>query len=452
MIRRGLVAVLPLVLVAACGSGSGDSRAQTVRSDDTDVSFTGCDKVNCAGELDGAKYEIQLPEKWNGTLLLFSHGYRAAQPSPPDLAPVNTDAQSAPTDEVASALLSEGYALAGSAYKSNGWAVADGVAAGEQLRDYFVKNVGTPARTYVWGESLGGLITQTLAEKHPEWVDGAAPMCGVLGGTNLNFDLALDVAFAVKTLIYPAFKITGYSSYQEALANFDGAYKAVLAATKDVKDGIPKLLLVAALADAPTKTLDYDGSTTTSAVSAAVESLVTGLVFGTTVRQEIEQRVGGNPSTNEKAQYPARVSAAERGLIEAVAPGSTDKNLAALASAPKVTADAAARGKFAGHTAADPLVLVQNETVFGGKVRRSTAKTADLAQFYTVAPAKYAKPAPYGAGHCNFTTDELTGTVAALDGWVRHGTYPLGPVVTEDFGADTGLDLTYTPGPWPAGN
>ena len=44
-----------------------------------------------------------------------------------------------------------------------------------------------PARAYVWGSSLGGLVTEQLAER-ASWVDGAAPMCGVVGGSLVNFD------------------------------------------------------------------------------------------------------------------------------------------------------------------------------------------------------------------------------------------------------------------------
>jgi pimeloyl-ACP methyl ester carboxylesterase len=466
--RRGagwLAAGVVGVLVAAgCSSPDGDGTADAVRSERTDVAFKDCGSA-CAGELDGAKYAVRLPQKWNGTLLLYSHGYRQAKPAPPDFAPVSTEPAPAPTDEVATTLLSQGYALAGSAYKSNGWAVADGVAAGEQLHDWFTKNVGTPDRTYVWGDSLGGLITELLAEKHPEWVAGSAPMCGVLGGTNLNFDLALDLAFAVKTLVYPQFKISGYSSYEEAVANFQGAYKAVLAATRSTGTGVPKLLLVGALTDAPTQTGTYDGSTLQSQAAALVESLVTGLVFSTVVRWEVEQRVGGNPSGNAEAAYPGRVSAAERQLIETVGPGSTDRNLALLASAAKTAPDQAARTEFAAlgtptgdltvptitvHTRADPLVLVQNETVFGARVAGAADRKGDLVQLFTAAPATYPKPAPYGAGHCNFTADERVGTVKLLDDWVRRGTYPAPPAATAAFGSDTGLSLGYRPGPWPA--
>ncbi len=147
--RAAVGAAAVVLLVAACGSEPASrSREDAIRSTATAVPFTGCDKVACTGTLSGAKYEIEMPRTWNGTLLLFSHGYRPAEPAPPDFAPVQTDAQDAPTDAVATALLAKGYALAGSAYATNGWAVADGVAAGEQLHDFVVqKMAGRTART-----------------------------------------------------------------------------------------------------------------------------------------------------------------------------------------------------------------------------------------------------------------------------------------------------------------
>ena len=465
--RRVVGAIAVVLLVAACGSEpESRSRTDAIRSGATAVPYTGCDKVACTGTLSGAKYEIEMPRTWNGTLLLFSHGYRPVQPAPPEFAPVPADvkdAQDAPNRPVASALLAQGYALAGSAYATNGWAVADGVTAGEQLRDFFVQKIGQPNRTYAWGESLGGLITEMLAEKHPDWIAGAAPLCGVLAGGNLNFDLALDLAYGVKTLLAPGLKIDGYASYEQAKANFIEAQKAVLAATTS-SAGLGTLLLLAALVDAPMQTASYDGSTLQSRGSALLEGILTGLAFGTTIRLEVEGRVGGNPSGNADADYTARVSPAERALIDGVAPGSTAANLARLAKGGRVEADHAARAKFATlgtptgditvptltlHTEADPLVLVQNESVFAGKVAASTTKTADLVQLYTKAPAHYDSRAPYGAGHCNFTTDELTGSVTALDRWVRGGIYPTGPALTSAFGSDPGLDLSYRPGPWP---
>ena len=160
-----------------------------------------------------------------------------------------------------------------------------------------------------------------LAERHPDWVSGAAPLCGVLAGPVMNLDLALDVAYSVKTLIYPELKLTGFASWDEAVQNWEGAYDAVVAAGEDVSVGVPKILITAALVDAPTKTKTYDGSTITSQVEARAESLLTAVGYATYGRYDIEQRFGGNPSGNDGVDYATRVSAEERDLIETVSSG-----------------------------------------------------------------------------------------------------------------------------------
>jgi hypothetical protein len=63
-----------------------------------------------------------VPDCWNGTLVLFSHGYAPGPATPP---------RDAPTPAAAAALLAEGYALAGSSYVQPGWAL--GTAADDQL-------------------------------------------------------------------------------------------------------------------------------------------------------------------------------------------------------------------------------------------------------------------------------------------------------------------------------
>ena len=236
----------------------------------------------------------------------------------------------------------------------------------------------------MWGDSLGGLITQTLAEKHPEWVSGAAPLCGVLAGSNLNLDLALDVAYAVKTLIYPDLKLTGFASHDEAVQNWQGAYEAITKAGGDTENGVPTILLTAALVDAPAKTKTYDGSTIESQVRARAESILTALGYGTYGRYEIEQRVGGNASGNDQADYSARRqrggAVADRDRVEPARPTRCSTKLDA---GERVTADETARAEFDRmgnptgklkdptvtlHTTADPLVLVQNESVFRDRV------------------------------------------------------------------------------------
>lgn len=470
--RAPLIALLAVgaLALAACGSGAAETSPERDQNDD--VSFTGCDEATCTGEIDGAAYEIVMPEKWNGTLLLYSHGYRQAQAAPPDFTEPSTAAEPAPgwssgNKEVGQALLDQGYAIAGSAYASNGWAVADGVEAGNALYEYFADTIAKPNRTYVWGDSLGGLITANLAEQHPEWVSGAAPLCGVVAGPNKNLDLALDVAYSIKTLIYPQLTLTGYTSWDDAVQNWTGAAKAVQAAGSDLAAGVPAILLVAAISDAPTQTQSQDGSTITSQVTAMAESSLTALGYGTFGRYDIEQRVGGNPSENVGVDYAARVSDEERALIDSISPGATDKMLAQLAAGQRVTADSAARAKLEAtgtptgdiqdpmitlHTKADPLVLAQNETVYADEVAGSEESSGELLQLYTVPPATYtpAEGAPYGAGHCNFTPQSRLAVIELLDKWVRDGVYPGQEAIAEAMGTDSGYNALYRPGPWPS--
>jgi pimeloyl-ACP methyl ester carboxylesterase len=462
-----VLAAAALVL-SACSSSTEVPRA---RQDSSNVPFTSCDQAKCTDTLNGAPFEIRMPTSWNGTLLLYSHGYRQAQPAPPNFEPVSTKPQVASDDTTAQALLAQGYALAGSAYASNGWAVSDGVTAAEDLYAYFTENIGQPYRTLVWGDSLGGLITQTIAEKHPEWVDGAAPLCGALAGVVPNMNLALDVSYSVKTLLYPEMKIAGYATYEESVQAFTEAAKRVIAAASDTAGGgTAKVLTIAAIVDAPGQTKTFDGSTVESKVKATVEALATALGYATFARYDLETRFGGNPSSNENTDYAARISDSERQLIDAVTPGATAANVALLQAGQRVPADTAAleKAKAEGgdpqgtvtdptitlHTASDPLVIVQNETFFRDRYINAQSEgkaTADLVQLYTVAPSTYPEDpgAPYGAGHCNFTSESRVAVIDLLNTWVKNGVLPGNAAVAAAMGDSSGYQPLFQPGEWP---
>jgi hypothetical protein len=462
------------LLLAACSSSS--TAVSPVLDQSNDVPFQKCGEVQCTGTLDGAAYEIVLPDKWNGTLLIYSHGYRNAAPIPPDFAPVSTAPEPAPgwsggQKDVGEALLAQGYALAGSAYKSNGWAVADGVAAGQQLYDFFSANVAKPNRVYAWGDSLGGLITAQLAQQSP-WVNGAAPLCGALAGVVPNFDLALDTTYAVKTLIYPDMQLTGYATYEDAVKTWQEAAKRVVAAAQDTAGGgTAKILYIGAVVDAPSQTFTYDGSTIQSKVKATVEALLTAVGFGTFGRYDVEQRFGGNISSNEETDYAQRISAADAEVIDAVTKGASAQYTSLMQAGQRIAPDQTAREKaqaeggnptgeiqqptFTIHTAADPLVIVQNESFFKDRylIAQQAGKVkADLVQTFTVAPATYpeATGAPFGAGHCNFTKETRIAVVDILNDWVRNGVTPAPAGLEKALPPDTtGFNPLFQPGPWP---
>src|SRR5688500_19879777 len=81
--------------------------------------------LDLAGEINGAPYRIRVPENWNGTLLIFAHGYRDKADHPGEID--NRNADVAPNAALEAPLLAQGFALAGSAYKDNGWAVEDAI-------------------------------------------------------------------------------------------------------------------------------------------------------------------------------------------------------------------------------------------------------------------------------------------------------------------------------------
>jgi hypothetical protein len=469
------LALASTLLVAACSATT--VAEPDVRDQSVDVAFTGCDAVACVGEINGAAYEIVMPETWNGSLLLYSHGYRPAEPFPPNFNPVETTPVPVPGWQsgdkgLGETLLSRGYALAGSAYSSNGWAVEDGVRAGEELYAFFTEQIGVPNRVYVWGDSLGGLITQTLAERHPDWVDGAAPLCGVMAGVVPNVGLALDATYGVQQLIYPTMKISNFDSYEDALASWEGAASRLIdSARKQDTDAIGRIFTVAAIVDAPAQTYRYDGSGVVSTVSGTIESLLTAIAYGTVGRYEIEQRFGGSIVGNVGSDYAARLDESERESIDAIGgDGAAARNVAILDAGPRVEADPVAEaaalergGDPSGavqvptitmHTKADPLVIAQNQSFFRDRyIAQQGAGNVKggLIQLFTVPPPEYSQEtgAPYGAGHCNFTPDSRVAVIDLLDTWVRDGIYPGQGAIADAMGPMSGYAAAYTPGPWP---
>ena len=462
------------LLLAGCASAVAMPEA---RDQSTAVPFTGCDAVACTGEINGAAYEIVMPETWNGTLLIYSHGYRPAEPFPPNFNPVVTTPVPVPGWDsgdkgLGEALLERGYALAGSSYASNGWAVEDGVRAADEIHAFFTEQIGAPKRVYVWGDSLGGLITQSVAET-ADWVDGAAPLCGVMAGLEPNIGLALDTAYGVQQLMFPEMEIAGYDSYEDALASWEGAASRLIESARDQDtDAIARIFTVAAMVDAPSQTFTYDGTSIVSTVSGTIESLLTALAYGTVGRYEIDTRYGGSVVGNVESDYANRLDDAEREAIDAIGgEGAADRFVAILDNGPRVEADPTAMaaaiergGNPSGavkvptitmHTKADPLVIVQNQTFFKDRYNAQVAEgnvSGGLLQLYTVPPPEYSQEsgAPYGAGHCNFTPESRIAVIELLDNWVRNGVYPGPAAIEQAMGPLSGYNANYTPSAWPA--
>lgn len=146
-------------------------------------------------ELKGAHALVVIPDDWNGSLFLYAHGYTADGRI---LAPIPERALDATAVLLPGLLpfVPAGYATAITTYRSIGWSTKDAIKDVENLRRWFVKKYGKPKRTYIWGHSQGGLVTEAMIELFPKTYDGAAPMCGPGAGARRLFNGAYDLRVA----------------------------------------------------------------------------------------------------------------------------------------------------------------------------------------------------------------------------------------------------------------
>ena len=118
----------------------------------------------------GAGYRIEVPENWNGDLLMYAHGYRlfGAEYLWVDNPPFREW------------LIENGYAWAASSYSANQLDITVGVKDTKALVTIFKKEVAKPDQIYISGDSMGGGIAVTSVEQWPNLYDGALPACGLL--------------------------------------------------------------------------------------------------------------------------------------------------------------------------------------------------------------------------------------------------------------------------------
>lgn len=137
-----------------------------------------------------AAYDIEVPPRWNGGLVMWAHGYRGAS---------RVLTVEPPGYGLRQRLLEQGYAWAASSYYANDYDVRAGVLSTRTLADHFRRVVGEPRRTYIAGVSMGGHVTVRSIEQYPGFYDAALPLCGVLGDHEL-FDFFLDFHLVAQDL------------------------------------------------------------------------------------------------------------------------------------------------------------------------------------------------------------------------------------------------------------
>ncbi|MFF7653063.1 alpha/beta hydrolase family protein [Streptomyces sp. NPDC007983] len=380
----------------------------------------------------GAAYMMDMPARWNGTVLLFSHGY-APQGSP-------NPAQNAPSSQTRARLLDQGYALIGSSYATTGWAVTDAVPDQLATLDLFRQRFGAARQTLAWGQSYGGFVTTAIAERHADRIDGSLSMCGLVQGGVANWNSTLDPVFALRTLLAPdsGIRLTGFTDQADA-KSAASALTGKLTAAQQTRQGRARIALAAALHNIPGHNdpsqpkpgpVDWTGQQANQ--YAAVNGLLRTAAFSW--RQEAESRAGGNPSWNTDVDYAAmlRHSSVYKEVTELYKEAGLTlrDDLRALGRAPRITADPRAvawtrnTSAFTGrltdpqlniHTTGDGLIPVQAESAYR---RAATAggSAGLLRQAYVDGP-----------GHCAFTTGEQLAALHTLERRLATGSWDTSP-------------------------
>jgi len=163
--RRTLVALLALclALVALHAPWPAAARADAPRP-----------AISRSGVLGGADYLIEVPANWRGGLVVFAHGIqRGPGPGAVTAPPIGIHA------------LSEGHAWIASGYRAREYRphlfIEDLIA----LRELFLREIGQPRWTIIYGQSMGGHIVVASLELHPGLYQGGLAECGLVDGIGI---------------------------------------------------------------------------------------------------------------------------------------------------------------------------------------------------------------------------------------------------------------------------
>ena len=330
------------------------------------------------GRINGAYYHIDIPANWNRKLVMYAHGYETiGTPSASMKATLKSAAQP---------YLSGGFAVARSAYRRQGWAVAEGVDDTETLRQHFVKTYGKPDSTFIVGHSMGGMITLATIEKYPEHYQGAMPMC------------------PVSAHLYQALQSHMFSMLVTFDALFPNAYSLAKLAAGEARPTPP--LEIA-------KRLRTDS--TTAKLFAARYSLryrdLPGVIsFFQEIYRDLSQQAGGNPFDNTNSLYSGF-------------PDDTfiNRKVVRMAATPKAQSFMGPYSTFSGrisdpvllmHTTYDQLIPQENAAAYD-----FTTRQAGTAQWFVM---KFTN----GPGHCAFSPAQTTSAFTQLRKWAATGKKP----------------------------
>jgi hypothetical protein len=386
------------------------------------------------GTIDGADFRVETPQRWNGTLVLFSHGnWPVGFPPPGGIWLSNRPPDRSGTEAW---LLDNGYALAASNFKGvTGFAMKDALQDQIALLDWFEANIGRPHRTVATGHSNGAAISALLAERNPHRFAGVATACGEFDPPG-TLNTALDMLFAVKALLVPA----DQQDIELVRAREPDRGNEVLSnAIRDAvttPEGRARIALIAALGNIPGAYSAHEPAPrpgTEDWVRKQADWIMGYIFFGgPKERADLERRAGGNPSFNTGIDYRRLLGeSSQTELVRRayrVTPGvDLNADLGRLNATPRIAADPAALSymdQFAlptgrismpfitVHTVQDGGAVAEHERWYAGQVRQH-GNPANLRQVYVDRGM-----------HCAFSDAEELVTLRALFERIDTGRWP----------------------------
>lgn len=365
----------------------------------------------------GAGYRIEVPDNWNGDLVIWAHGFREINPTDPAYLELTVDNH--PLREL---LVPLGYAWAASSYRRNDYDVTSGVQDSHALTKRFSGIVGKPDRVYFTGASMGGHITAVAIEQYPNSYDGALPICGVVGDFE-EFDYFLDFNVSAQQLgtgnsFFPV------DPFQYALvtvpaikANLEGAQGGWPIILNMDGENLKSLTELRSGGERP----NFDEAWVFwNSIPGLVSGLPGNFLFDLGTTDGTIIRSPGVAADNYDVVYqfdtdPA-LTAAEEAFNAIVFRRMADpqaRNRNGLAQAPVITGDIRIP-VLTLHNLGDLFVPVHNEIEYASRVK--ARGNSDL----------LVQRAIRGVGHCDFSGIELATAFFDLVAWVEFGVKPAG--------------------------
>lgn len=356
-----------------------------------------------------ASYEIEVPKDWNGSVVYFAHGFRG-----------NVAELTVGPPPIREYLVRNGYAWAASSYSANGYDPGAGARDTYALRDVFAAKAGTPKRSYIYGQSMGGHITSLSLEMYPTAYDGALSECGAVSGHEVLDYFASWAALA------------GYFAGRDLFGLANDASKLIAVLRNDVGSIL-----------GPPNNLTAKGK----AFADAIEQLTGGprpffregfvvnyvLNFGLLLQAAAQPQI-----TNAVAENQGTAYTVDEGY--GVSAEDLNRGVARIAADPAYR-DRAAYPEFAdlsGNIQRPYLTIHGTGDLFVPiSLEQSYRRTVDAAGAGDMLVQRVMRR----AGHCTFSQEERIKAFDDLVNWVERGQKPAGDDVLGDL-SDAGRAFT----------